>query len=202
MSKSKTAAEKPTRPAAKVVSANPAKLAGSPDLAWTHTLLNQTLGTLWTKHSDAKQRDEQIDAMLAGMLGIGPADPIEAMLAAQMIASHNAAMECHRRAMLGEQTFEGRNMALGHAAKASRTYAALVEALNRHRGKGQQKVTVEHVHVHNGGQAIVGAVGGGFAPKSEDQPHAKQIDHAPVAPMLSQIEAEREALPVASGARS
>ncbi len=66
MSKSKTAAEKPTRPAAKVVSANPAKLAGSPDLAWTHTLLNQTLGTLWTKHSDAKQRDEQIDAMLAG----------------------------------------------------------------------------------------------------------------------------------------
>jgi hypothetical protein len=27
--------------------------------------------------------------------------------------------------------------------------------LNRHRGKGQQKVTVEHVHVHNGGQAYV-----------------------------------------------
>jgi hypothetical protein len=24
------------------------------------------------------------------------------------------------------------------------------EALHRHRGKGQQKVTVEHVHVHSG----------------------------------------------------
>jgi hypothetical protein len=32
-------------------------------------------------------------------------------------------------------------------------------ALQKLRGKaGQQKVTVEHVHVHQGGQAIVGAV--------------------------------------------
>jgi hypothetical protein len=29
---------------------------------------------------------------------------------------------------------------------------------NRHRGKGQQKVTVEHDHVHSGGQAVVGLV--------------------------------------------
>jgi hypothetical protein len=38
-----------------------------------------------------------------------------------------------------------------------------VEALQRYRGKGQQKVTVEHVHAHSGGQAIVGTVhpGGG-----------------------------------------
>jgi hypothetical protein len=52
-------------------------------------------------------------------------------------------------------------------------------ALNRHRGKGQQKVTVEHVHVHDGGQAIVGNVqaGGGVASKPEGQPHA--IAYAP-----------------------
>jgi hypothetical protein len=37
----------------------------------------------------------------------------------------------------------------------------LLEALDRYRGTGQQKVTVEHVHVHSGGQAIVGAVTGG-----------------------------------------
>jgi predicted Kef-type K+ transport protein len=36
---------------------------------------------------------------------------------------------------------------LSQANKLSRTYAALLDALNRHRGKGQQKVTVEHVHV-------------------------------------------------------
>ena len=33
-----------------------------------------------------------------------------------------------------------------------------LEALQRYRGKGQQKVTVEHVNVNAGGQAIVGTV--------------------------------------------
>jgi hypothetical protein len=40
----------------------------------------------------------------------------------------------------------------------------VLDALNRYRGKGQQKVTVEHVHVHAGGQAVVGTIqtpGGG-----------------------------------------
>jgi hypothetical protein len=91
-----------------------------------------------------------------------------------MIAVHNATMECHRRAMLSEQTFEGRKESLTQANKLSRTYTTLLEALNRHRGKGQQKVTVEHVHVHAGGQAIVGAVEppGGVANGNQRQPHA------------------------------
>ena len=71
-------------------------------------------------------------------------------------------MECYRRAMIGEQSFEGRRENLSQANKLSRTYTTLLEALNRHRGKGQQKVTVEHVHVHEGGQAIVGNVEGGW----------------------------------------
>jgi hypothetical protein len=36
-----------------------------------------------------------------------------------------------------------------------------MEALKRYRTSGQQKMTVEHVHVHEGGQAIVGTVEGG-----------------------------------------
>ena len=60
--------------------------------------------------------------------------------------------------MLGEQTFEGHRENLNQANKLSRTYATLLDALNRHRGKGQQKVTVEHIHVHAGGQAVVGVV--------------------------------------------
>jgi hypothetical protein len=100
------------------------------------------------------------------------------MLAAQLIACHNASMECYRRAMSREQSFEGRKEGLNQANKLSRTYATLLEALNRHRGKGQQKVTVEHVHVHEGGQAIVGNVeGGGIRTKTENQPHA--LGYAP-----------------------
>jgi hypothetical protein len=55
----------------------------------------------------------------------------------------------------------------------SRTFAGEVEALKRYRTGGLQKVTVEHVTVNQGGQAIVGNVagrGGGVSPKSKDQP--------------------------------
>src|SRR4029450_4608791 len=95
---------------------------------------------------------------MAAIVAVGQREELDAMMAAQLIAAHNAAMECYRRAMIGEQTFEGRRENLAQANKLSRTYAALLEALNRHRGKGQQKVTVEHVHVHAGGQAVVGMV--------------------------------------------
>jgi hypothetical protein len=93
----------------------------------------------------------------------------------------HAGMECFRRAMHGEQTFAGRSENLSQANKLSRSFAALLEALNRHRGKGQQKVTVEHVHVNKGGQAIVGNVtnaGGGSPAKSEEQPQANQTSKA------------------------
>jgi len=138
---------------------------------------------------------KQYAATTAALVGIGPRDELEAMLAAQMIAGHNAAMECYRRAMIGEQTFQGRSEALNQANKLSRTCATLLEALNRHRGKGQQKVTVEHVHVYEGGQAIVGAVeGGGGRPIKEGQPHA--ITYAPGQTLRSE-NAEREAVQVA-----
>lgn len=119
-------------------------------------------------------------------------------MAAQLIAAHSAAMECYRRAMIGEQTFDGRRENLNQANKLSRTWATLLQALDKHRGKGQQKVTVEHVHVHAGGQAVVGNVerpGGGDRAKAEKQPLAKQIVHAPE-PAMRSPDADREVVPV------
>ena len=111
-------------------------------------------------------------------------------------------MECYRRAMIGEQTFEGRRENLSQANKLSRTYGALLDALNRHRGKGQQKVTVEHVHVDSGGQAIVGTVErlpSTNSSRSENQHDARQITHAPQ-PAMRSPNAEREPVPVARDA--
>ena len=158
-------------------------------------IANQAVQTVWAKNSVEEERKNLFSATIAGLIGIDPTDEIEGMLAAQLVACHNASMECYRRAMIGEQTFEGRRENLGQANKLSRTYTTLLEALNRHRGKGQQKVTVEHVHVHEGGRAIVGNVaGGGIRTKSEDQPHA--ITHAPGQEMRG-TNTEREAVPVA-----
>ena len=123
------------------------------------------------------------------------------MLAAQLIAAHNASMECYRRAMLAEQTFEGRSENLSQANKLSRSCAVLLDALNRHRGKGQQKVTVEHVTVNAGGQAIVGSIqppGGGAPSQTEERPHA--TTHAPVTPMRS-ANPQRELVPSAGDAQ-
>jgi hypothetical protein len=172
---------------------------GSDD--FNHVLANQAVRSLWTAHSDEAAKDQQIQATLSGMIGIRPRDELEGMLAAQMIAAHNASMECFRRAMIDEQTFQGRRESLNQANKLARTYTSLLEALNRHRGKGQQRVTVEHVHVHAGGQAIVGTVepGGGVPSGNQRQPHAKALPHAPVAPLRSQDE-NRDLLPVAGDA--
>jgi hypothetical protein len=152
-------------------------------------------------HSDTDEIRKLRHATVDALIGVSPKDELEGMMAAQLIAAHNAAMECYRRAMIGEQTFEGRRENLAQANKLSRTYAMLVEALNRHRGKGQQTITVQRVDVHSGAQAIVGHVGpGGGAPrKTEDQPHA--IANAPGQAMPSQIEAERQAVPVTGGER-
>jgi hypothetical protein len=48
--------------------------------------------------------------------------------------------------------------AVNGLTKLTRTYAAQMEALKRYRSGGEQKMTVQHVHVAEGGQAIVGNV--------------------------------------------
>jgi len=176
------------------------RIGGSQSDRWNFVLANQTIQTLWLKYSDKETSDRQLAATVAGLVGIGPKDELEGMIAAQLLAAHNAAMESYRRAMIGEQTFDGRSENLNQANKLSRTYAVLLDALNRYRGKGQQMVRVEHVHVHSGGQAVVGMVeppGGGSRPKSEDQPHA--IAYAPGIEM-PRANSERSAVPSSSDA--
>ena len=131
---------------------------------------------------------------------ISPTEGIEAMLALQMVGAHHAAMECLRRAMLEKQSFEARNQALGHAQKLMTLYATQMAALDKHRGKGQQQVTVRHVNVEAGGQAILGNVNAAAAGTDDaaarPQPVAAQAAlPAPVEailpPVLSQIERVR-----------
>lgn len=99
------------------------------------------------------------------------------MLAQQMVGTHFAALECLRRAALPNQTFEGRDMALKRAQKLMALYAKQLETLNKHRGKGQQKVTVEHINVEKGGQAIVGNIEAGR--NRETSPAPAQLEHKP-----------------------
>lgn len=100
---------------------------------------------------------EAVKHICIELKGIAPKDQIEGMLATQMIATHHAALDDFAMAAQSE-TMDIRAAALSSATKLTRTYAAQMEALNRYRGKGQQKMTVEHVHINSNVQAIIGNI--------------------------------------------
>jgi hypothetical protein len=81
--------------------------------------------TLWLKKSDAEEIRRQRHAAVDALIGITPRDEFEGMIAAQLLAAHNAAMECYRRAMIGEQTLEGPARALEPGEQALPAYATL-----------------------------------------------------------------------------
>ena len=136
-----------------------AKATGSASPAFQLQIVQQIANSLWyPEESSQEQHLQAITAAYEALQNIAPQGELEGMLAVQMIGTHNAAMECLRRSMLSNQTFEGRDQNLKHAAKLLGIYERQLGALDKHRGKGRQKITVEHVHVHPGGQAIVGDV--------------------------------------------
>jgi hypothetical protein len=97
--------------------------------------------------------------ILATMMGIAPKDEVEAMLATQMIALHYQAMRMMQRTVVEGQSVAGVNYNINRSDKLLRAFRETLAALQKYRGKGvQQKVTVEHVHVHQGGQAVVGVI--------------------------------------------
>jgi hypothetical protein len=106
-----------------------------------------------TKNSDAYH----INTGLALARGVRPEDEVEAMLATQMAAIHMATMTTAARLSKSTDAYqiELHEKALN---KLARTFTTQIEALKRYRSKGEQKVTVEHVTVNEGGQAIVGLV--------------------------------------------
>jgi hypothetical protein len=140
-----------------------------------HVVLMEAVGTadpdflegLFGQLGDLVRQGRTVDGralnfVLSLVKGVKPKDEVEAMLAAQMAAVHLATMAFARR-LAHVQTLPQQDSAERAFNKLARTFAAQVEALKRYRTGGEQKVTVEHVTVNEGGQAIVGNVrhGGG-----------------------------------------
>ncbi len=84
----------------------------------------------------------------------------ECALVIQMACTHSAAMAVFHRlgGASADRTVAGMASV---AARLLRAYATQVEALRRLRHGGSQTLRVEHVHVNEGGQAIIGNVRSG-----------------------------------------
>ncbi len=103
---------------------------------------------------------ETINGLIAAVSEMEPEDPAESMLAIQMATCHTHIMKMLARitkanAPVGSDVVKT-TMLL--ADRLMRTYTKQMETLARYRRKGMQKMTVEHITVENGGQAIVGSV--------------------------------------------
>ena len=99
-----------------------------------------------------------MNSALAMIEAAAPRDEIEGALAIQMACTHSAAVSVLARFSDGGGT-ERRIVALSSAAaKLLRAYSMQVETFRRLRHGGDQYVRVEHVHVNDGGQAVIGNV--------------------------------------------
>jgi hypothetical protein len=176
------------------------KAVGSADFDFLEGLKKQLVNA--GSHGSTPDEDG-INFLLSVVKGVEPRDQIEAMLAAQMAAVHVASMTFARR-LAHVENIPQQDAAERAFNKLARTFAAQVEALKRYRSGGEQKMTVQHVHVAERAQAIVcnvnaPAPGGGANDKAKEQPHA--LGYAPGVEMPRQIEAERATMPSAGGAR-
>src|SRR5262249_40876521 len=101
-----------------------------------------------------------INSALAMVEAAAPRDEIEAGLAIQMACCHAVAMSVLAKMDSGFGT-ERRIAAFGStAARLMKVFAMQVEVLRRLRHGGHQFVRVEHVHVNDGGRAVIGNVKG------------------------------------------
>jgi hypothetical protein len=99
-----------------------------------------------------------INAALAQIEALAPQNEVEAALAVQMACTHAAATSVLAR-FGGGAVSDRRVIALASAAaRLLRAYSGQVETLRRLRHGGDQYVRVEHVHVNEGGQALIGNV--------------------------------------------
>ena len=141
----------------RLVAANACELTGTRSTGAAARLLAQASSavTLWRRNDEAARLVDGA-AMMAEM---APQNTMEAMLAIQMVAIHEAGLRFLMYATQEGQDLEAANTSILLSTRLTRVFIEQLEAMQKLKGKtAQQKVTVEHVHVHKGGQAIVGAV--------------------------------------------
>jgi hypothetical protein len=99
-----------------------------------------------------------LNAALAAMHGSQPRDEIEGMLAAQLFCLHSLALRMMGRACNAEFN-DAAVINVKMTDRLLRAFRETCETLQKHKGKGsKQEVRVQHIHIHEGAQAVVGAV--------------------------------------------
>ena len=124
---------------------------GSKSHQFTHDVLNRLPRAVTLTGEDARD-SATISAALAFIGSVESQNVLETTMALQMVAANEAALLCFERsrtAQYMEQAAAYSNM----ANKAMRSFALHAEAIAKLRRGGEQ--VVKHVHVNEGGQAVI-----------------------------------------------
>ena len=119
------------------------------------TVFNNLLSCVSNLYGD-DYTENNLNYVVSLIKELRPRDTLETMLITQMIAVHNMTMRSFYRAGLKDQTNYGVEENISRATKFSRTYLAQMDALKKYRSKGDQKITVEHININDGGKAFIG----------------------------------------------
>jgi hypothetical protein len=118
-------------------------------------LLNALINAAVPGGDNQPLSDQELNGALSMLQEIAPRDEIEAMLVSQMVTVHTL-ISTQARRLRSAETIPELEAYGAILTKLQRTFAAQLEALQRYRGKAPEQVRVEHVHVHQGGQALSG----------------------------------------------
>ena len=143
-------------------------IAGSGNEEYSRLFISETLAALLSGSSH--QNDHVSNAFHGAMLGMDPKDIIEAQLCSRLLILHSKAMYFMNNAM-GSDSTKVVDLNINRFTKLMRLHNETLEALNRHRRKGEQKVTVQHVYINKGGQAVVA---GEFTPGGGNEEKVKE----------------------------
>ncbi len=106
-----------------------------------------------------KTTNEGLSMAIALLAELRPQTLLESLLAVQMVGVFQASTKLLASGLAGAQSLEHAEWKTRTATRLMRLYTEQLEAMAKLKGKAtQQRVTVEHVHVHSGGKAIVGSV--------------------------------------------
>jgi len=131
--------------------------------------------------------EDELNYVLSAIVGMRPQNPMQTLLAIQMVTNHKLLLENARQAASSTTLLE-RESALQAHHKLNRNSATLAEVFQRLQSGGQQ--AVQNVSISDGSQAIVGnvtqvrnelppvappAVPDPELPDSQDRPRRKRV---------------------------
>ncbi len=116
--------------------------------------------------SDSFDLDEAKEKSCDALTALNAQSSLQAMLVAEMLSIHELQQTTMAFA-IGASDFELKKCYTNSAIKLANCFTQQAAVLAKLQGIGGQKIIVERVDVHQGGQAIVGNIQGGMGNKEK-----------------------------------